>query len=142
MAIDYSAIAAAGGIGKGIPRDLAKGWKKAEFKKQMDAAYAVVNQRDGDRSRLTGIELRADHPNPKCRREHNHLEERSTNPARRTDPSNIFLCSTFEHKFITNNSIIIEGTDANEKLIFHWNRRIVPPGKEPFKLLSKRRTGR
>lgn len=142
MAIDYAAIAAAGGISKGIPRELSKGWKKAQRQAAMDAAYEAVDKRDGNRSRVTGIELSPHSSNPKTRREHNHLRERSTHPELKTDVSNIFLVSAYEHKFITMNALQIEGTDANKRLVFHWNRSMVPTGKEPFKLLSKRRTGR
>lgn len=140
IGIDYAAIAAAGGIGKGPSVTMAKGWKKAERERLLAEAYEVVNQRDGNRSRITGIELSAESSDPKRRREHNHLQERSTHPELTTDPSNIFLCSSYEHRFLTTHDLEIEGKDANGRLIFHWNRNTVKPGKEPFRLMSKRRS--
>lgn len=140
IGIDWSAIEEAGGIGKGPTIQLEKGWKDAAFTKALAEAYAIVDERDSNRSRITGIELAHDAADPKRRREHNHLGERSTHPDKVTDPSNIFLCSTYEHGFLTSHALEIEGTDANARLIFRWNRRMVPAGKEPFRLLSKRRS--
>ena len=140
VGIDWTAIAAAGGISKGPSIQLEKGWKQVEFEAQLAKAYAFVDQRDENRSRVTGIELVADTADQKRRREHNRLGERSTHPDKITDPANIFLCSTFEHKYLTSHDLLIEGTDANGRLIFHWNRNTIKPGKEPFRLLSKRRS--
>jgi hypothetical protein len=140
VGIDWDAIARAGGIPKGPPVVLEKGWKKREFEAALAAAYEVVNKRDGNRSRVTGIELFAEHGSDKSRREHNHLGERSTDPDKITDPSNIFLCSTYEHKFITNHALEIEGTDANKRLIFRWNVAMLNGKQPPFRLLSKRRS--
>ncbi len=138
--IDYAAIAAAGGIPKGPSIQLEKGWKKAEFEAALAAAYEEVNQRDGNRSRVTGIELQAQSNDDKFRREHNHLGERSTHPDKITDPANIFLCSTLEHKYLTSHDLLIEGTDARKRLIFFWNPRTMKGKPLPFRLLSKRRS--
>ena len=139
VGIDWNAIAAAGGVAKGPSIAMEKGWKKRQFEADLAAAYEVVNVRDGNRSRITGVELFPEHPSPKSRREHNHLGERSTHPGQKTDPSNIFLCSTYEHKFLTNHDLQIEGTDANKRLIFRWNPATVK-GQPPFRIASKRRS--
>lgn len=135
MAIDYSVLA----ISKGTPAKLQKGWKKTAKQAALDAAYEIVNARDKNHSRVTGIEL-FPNGNDRVRREHNHIQKRSIAPGLREDPKNIHLCSAYEHYFITTGALLIEGTDASKRLIFHWNRRVVEPGKEPFKLLSKRRS--
>ena len=139
VGIDWSAIARAGGIGKGPSIQMEKGWKKRQFEADLAAAYEVVNKRDGNRSRITGVELFPAHPSPKSRREHNHLGERSTHPGQKTDPANIFLCSTYEHKYLTNHALEIEGTDANKRLIFRWNKAVIA-GQPPFQIASKRRS--
>lgn len=140
VGIDWDLIARHGGIAKGTPIVLEKGWKKREFEAALAAAYEVVNKRDGNRSRVTGVELFAEHASDKSRREHNHLGERSTNPDKITDPANIFLCSTLEHKYLTNHTLLIEGTDATKRLIFHWNPEMLKGKQPPFRLLSKRRS--
>lgn len=140
VGIDWDLIARHGGIAKGTPIVMEKGWKKREFEAALAAAYEVVNKRDGNRSRVTGVELFAEHASDKSRREHNHLGERSTHPEKITDPSNIFLCSTLEHKYLTSHAIEIEGEDANQRLIFRWNLAMLNGNPPPFRLLSKRRS--
>jgi len=140
VGIDWDLIARHGGIAKGTPIVLEKGWKKREQEAALAAAYEVVNKRDQNRSRITGVELFAEHASDKSRREHNHLGERSTDPDKITDPSNIFLCSTFEHRYLTNHTLEIEGTDANKRLIFRWNLDMLRGQAPPFRIMSKRRS--
>ena len=133
--IDYAAIAAAGGIPKGPSKQVTQVWKDAGFIKKLAKAYATVNVRDDGRSRVTGRVLRATTKNDKDRREHNHLANRSTAPAKITDPANIFLVSTFEHGFITRNELLIHGTDARKELKFSWNANVFKPGDPvPFRI--------
>lgn len=129
--IDYAAIAAAGGIPKGPSIQLEKGWKDAQFIKDLAAAYEIVNVRDSNRSRVSGRVLLPRTGNDKARREHNHLENRATAPSKVTDPANIFLVSTYEHGFITRNELLIHGTNANRKLAFYWNPNVFTDGKKP-----------
>lgn len=134
MGINYAAIAAAGGIGKGPSIPLEKGWKKAAFDKALAGAYDVVNKRDRDRSRITGVNLFPNAENLKALREHNHLGKRSTHPDEITDPRNIFLVSNYEHQFLTSGELLVHGTDASKELKFYWNRHLVKAGKEPFRI--------
>jgi len=46
------------------------------------------------------------------------------------------------HRLLQTLCIAVEGTDANGRLIFHWNRNMVPKGAEPFRIASKRRSQR
>lgn len=134
--IDYAAIAAAGGIGKGPSIQLEKGWKRAEFEKALADAYEVVNKRDRDRSRVTGRNLFASTDNLDALREHNHLDPRSTAPGRITDPANIFLVSNTEHGYITRGELLVHGTDANKELKFSWHPSVTANGKRPpFRIL-------
>jgi hypothetical protein len=137
--IDYSAIAAAGGIPKGPSIQLEKGWKLAAFEAKLAKAYAKVDLRDDCRSRVTGRELFPVSRSDKDRREHNHLENRATAPDKITDPANIFLVSTYEHGFITRNELLIHGTNAYKKLTVSWNPRLIKPGREPFRIPSANR---
>lgn len=132
--IDYSVLA----IKKGPSIQLEKGWKKVAFETALAKAYAIVNARDRERSRITGINLFPHTEHLKARREHNHLEPRSTAPDRITDPSNIFLVSNYEHGFITSGALIVHGKDANKEIRFSWNRNMVPAGKEPFRIPGDR----
>lgn len=134
LGINYAAIAAAGGIGKGPSTPLVKGWKKAAFEKALAEAYEIVNRRDRNRSRVTGVNLFPSTDNLKALREHNHLGKRSTHPSEETNPANIFLVSHYEHQFLTSGELVTHGTDANRELKFSWNRHLVKAGKEPFRI--------
>lgn len=140
MAIDYEAIARAGGIGKGAPSVLTKGWKKREAESRMQDAFDAVDKRDGLVSRISGKPLVKESPDPKLQRDHCHMRGRRVDPAHRFDPKRIFNASRYEHKLFDAHAIEVEGTDADKRLIFRWNRDVVPVGKEPFRLLSKRRS--
>lgn len=134
MAIDYSGLP----LAKGTPRSLAKGQKRREANAALDAAYAEVDLRDGPQSRITGRWTVPGAVDPRARREHDHIKPRSTHPELIADPRNIFVCTAEEHQLIHAGAIEIEGDDAGSLLIFHWNRKLVPPGKEPFVILGKR----
>jgi hypothetical protein len=95
--------------------------RKADREKAMEAAYEVVNKRDGNRCRVTGAALVAGAPDPKVRREHHHLAKRSTARGQRADPANICLVSAFAHDLITRGWLVAEGTDANQPIFWHWS---------------------
>lgn len=127
-------------IPKGPPSVLTRGWKKRDKLSRMDAAFAAVDQRDGMVSRISGKSLSAHTTDPKLLRDHCHLRGRNVDPAHKFDPNKIFNASRYEHKLFDAHAIEVEGTDASKRLIFRWNRNVVPVGQEPFRMLSKRRS--
>lgn len=134
--IDYSVLA--------IPKIRSIAAEKAEtdsaFEKQLREAYRQVEIRDENRSRVTGVVLFASSGNERRQREHNHLGRRSTYPSLKTAVKNIFLCSTYEHRFLTNNELLTHGTDANKDLRFYWNPRVFKPGMTvPFRIPAAHR---
>lgn len=103
------------------------------------AAYAVVNQRDGNRCRVTGIALDPSAIDQKHRREHHHIVKRSQSKAKRDDPSNIMLTSRFVHRLIEKGWIDVEGTDADKPLRFHYTQLAT---SRPVVIKSRRRSQR
>ena len=97
--------------------------RKAKRQSELEDAYDVVNKRDDNTCRVTGVPLSPHAADDRYRREHHHIVERSRDRTRREDPANIHLCSAHVHKLITLGKILIEGTDASTKhgLRFHWN---------------------
>jgi hypothetical protein len=95
--------------------------RKADRAKALEEAYAVVDKRDGNRCRVSGVALVAGAPDPKVRREHHHLAKRSTNRSLRDSASNIALVSAFAHDLITRGWLVCEGTDANQALFWHYS---------------------
>lgn len=137
MAIDYSLSR----LPKGTPNRLARGWKKRERDAKLDAAYAHVDQRDGVICRVTGRTLRKGLPGavpPKFWLTRHHMYGRHA--ALLSDVSAIFVCAWDVHQLLELNAIEIEGTNANRPLFFRWNRRVVPVGKEPFRLATRNRS--
>jgi hypothetical protein len=95
--------------------------KKKAREEALDAAYRIVDKRDGNRCRVTGVSLVAGAPDPKIRREHHHLQKRSTSRAGRANPRNIVLVSAFAHDLITRGWLVAEGTDGNKPIFWHWS---------------------
>jgi hypothetical protein len=95
--------------------------RKKAREEALDAAYRIVDQRDGNRCRVTGVSLVAHSPNPKVRREHHHLRKRSTARGGRADARNIVLVSAFVHDLITRGWLVAEGTDGNKPIFWHWS---------------------
>jgi len=64
---------------------------------------------------------------------------------RRSLENSIAVC-TFRgnncHRLLQSHAIHVEGANANQRLVFTWNRERVPVGDEPFRILSKRRSQR
>lgn len=104
------------------------------------AAYEIVNQRDGNRSRVSGCTLLASSPDKHQRREHHHLAGRNVRPEWRDDPRRIILVSAFEHGLLESGALLYEGEDANKRIVFHWDYTRIKPGQEPLRILSKRRS--
>lgn len=142
MAIDWSQIEAAGGLGKGIPRAIRKAKARREDSAALDAAYADVDLRDGPQSRISGRWTVSGAVDPRVRREHDHIRPRSTHPELIADPCNIFVCTAEEHQLIHAGALEVEGVDASKELRFHWNRSMVAPGKEPFEIKQHRKAER
>jgi hypothetical protein len=139
MPIDYSQFA----IPKGPSIRLEKGWRRREREKRLEDVYALVDARDGSVCRVTGRQLRKGLPNTvdqKVWHTRHHMKKRSTHPEDYFNVANIFVCAWEAHKALEDCLIEIEGTDANKRLVFRWNRRVVPVGQEPFRIASKRRS--
>lgn len=140
MAIDYAAIAAVGGLGKGTPRALSKGWKKAAKDAALQDAYDQVDARDKKRCQVTGVRLTAGHVEDAKALERDHLAPRSTDKARVTDPDNILTVSRKVHQLLQSSALHVldthgrETTRVSQIAGFRFNRAMVPAGKEPFKL--------
>jgi hypothetical protein len=135
MAIDYSQFA----FPKGVPRVVSRHQRKVAKQTALDQAYAVVNARDQNKCRCTGLPLDPRASDPKHRREHHHLLERNVAPERREDPANICLVSKVVHDLINNGYIVVEGTDATKRLVFTYAAH-VPKDARIVKIQSKRRS--
>lgn len=123
-----------------IPAVLARHWKKAEKASRLADAYAQVDARDQGCSVITGAWTDPGSPDPKRRREHHHLRGRNAAPELRENADYIVTVTAFEHQLIHAGALTYEGESARERLIWQWNRAMVPAGKEPFRLKSKRWT--
>lgn len=126
-----------GALAKPI-RALGKSQKRREATAALEDAYAEVDLRDGPQSRVTGRWTVPGAVDPRVRREHDHIKPRSTHPELIAEPSNIFVCTAEEHQLIHAGALEVEGEDASKALFFHWNRKLVPAGKEPFVIKAKR----
>jgi hypothetical protein len=141
MPIDWSLLP----IRKGPPKRLEKGWKKREQEARLEAVYALVDARDGSVCRVTGRALIKGLPGnvaPQKWHTRHHMKARSTHPEDKFNLANIFVCAWEAHQAIEDCLIEIEGTDANKRLFFRWNRRLVPVGKEPFRIVTADRSSR
>lgn len=123
---------------KGLPRALTKRQKRAEDDAALGQAYRDVDLRDGPWCRATGRYTWPGAPDPRVRREHDHLLPRSTHPELVAEPSNIYVVAAEIHQLIHAGLIHVEGEDASQTLIFHWDKARIPDGKEPFRLIRRR----
>lgn len=73
---------------------------------------------------------------PGCAR--HHIVKRSLDKGAITDSRNVVTVAGDVHQLLEAHALEIEGTNADARLVFHWNRRMVKKGAEPFTLLSKR----
>lgn len=111
--------------------------RKAKKQERLDAAYALVNKRDGHKCRCTGEPLAWPCPDAKHRREHHHLRGRNVAPERREDPQGICLVSAFVHKLITKGWIDVEGDNADGALRFHYTALAK---SRPVRIKSRRKS--
>jgi hypothetical protein len=123
-----------------VPAVLAKATRRTDEAKAQRDVYAEVDARDGKKCKATGRPLFAGAIDPRMRLERHHIKKRSTDKALRYVASNIVTLAGDVHQLVEAKALLIEGTNANKRLVFHWNREMVPVGKEPFKLLSKRKS--
>jgi hypothetical protein len=103
-------------------------------------AYELVNQRDENRSRVSGCTLLPSSPDPRQRREHHHLSGRNVSPQDRDNPARIILVSALEHGFLESGALLHEGDDARKRIVFHWDKEFLRQvdGKPPIRIQSKR----
>lgn len=138
-----------GAIPKGRPKILDADFKRQEHERLLQAAYDLVDARDGTICRVTGRQLVKGIPgsvpsaNDKTWLTRHHLKPRSTNPAELYNPAFIFVCSWLSHKYLQKHAIEIEGTDARKRLFFRWNPRMFAEGeKVPFRIVTADRSSR
>jgi hypothetical protein len=108
MAIDWEAITAAGGIGKGTPKCLQKARKKKLDAKDERACREIVRARDKGRCRV-----------PNCNErqvEMHHIVPRSRSSKLKWRPENNCLLCHSHHQLRHNGIIQISG-NADEELI-------------------------
>jgi hypothetical protein len=94
--------------------------RKQERKKELEDAYAIVNERDRNLCWVTGAHLDPAAVDPRNRREHHHLKGRRVRPEWVTRPERIILVSALAHDLITKGWIAVEGTDARKPIFFHY----------------------
>jgi hypothetical protein len=75
------------------------------------------------------------------RREHHHLVERSRDKGLIAEPSNIITVAAEVHALITAGMIVVEGTNADTVLRFHW-RADVPKEQRIVVIKSRRKSQR
>jgi len=95
--------------------------------------------------RVTGRRLKKGlqgNVDPRIWHTRHHMKERSTHPEDIYDIRNIFVCCWEAHRALQDGLIEIEGTNADKRLFFRWNRRVVPAGKEPFRIVTADRSSR
>ncbi len=104
------------------PGVVARHNRKQAKVKALEDAYEVVNRRDGNKCRATGVLLDPRAADAKRRREHHHLRGRRVRPDWRERPERICLVSTAVHELINASWIDVEGTDARKPLFFHYTK--------------------
>lgn len=140
MAIDYDAIARAGGHGKGTPRKVLQAEKRKHLKAAIKDAYKDVDARDGLISWVSGKRLMRGVASDAVRLEHHHLDRRSQSKARQADPRNVISVSALEADYLDYHYLIPvdrngdECHDTRQIADFHWNRHVVKVHCEPFGL--------
>lgn len=127
---------------KPMPRAIEKHARKVASDAALTDAYKLVDARDKRTCRATGRTLQPGAVMPQMRLERHHLAKRSTHKGLVADSQNIVTLAADAHQLVEAGALLIEGDNADERLVFHWNREIVKPNKEPFKLLSKRKSQR
>lgn len=140
MAIDWDAIAAAGGIPKGTPRVLGKKVKQRIEDREWLNTKRLVDARDRHVCQVTGKSLTAGAVDPWHRLERHHLEYRSANKARRWTHVNVWTTSAAIHQLIHAGALRVldkrgnPATDVRKIDHLAWNRNVVAKGFEPCRI--------
>jgi hypothetical protein len=135
MGIDYDAIAAAGGIGKGESAADGRRQRKLTKKQLLADAYAEVDRLDKGVSWVTGRHLKPGAVEARDRLERHHFKGRRVMPEWRHDADRIITVSGEEHDLITRGKLVVEGVDRRKPVFFHWNCK---PESRPFHILPTR----
>src|SRR5688572_22810113 len=117
---------------------LARNARKAAEAAALREAYEVVNIRDGGQCRVTGRSVQAGAVDARVRREHHHLLPRSLAPNRVAEPDNIIVVCKEAHDLITGRFLKVEGTNASQRVCFHWNESAMKGRVKPFRIVSRR----
>lgn len=133
MAIDYSGLP----LSKGTPGPIARRKRRAAKDEKLEDAYAEVDARDGGFCVVTGWYTQPGAIDHRARREHHHIQPRSTYPERITDPTNIITTCALAHWLIENGRIVVEGITTRKPLRFHWHKD-VPQDERVIKIRSRR----
>lgn len=143
MAIDYAAIAAAGGIPKSKPGVLSRHERRVSKDAALKKAYDAVDARDGKRCQVRGTRLFVGHVNEWKALERDHLGPRSTHPEDRAEPDNILTVSRGVHALLQAGALVPVDKKGRETIRvskiagYRWNRNLIEAGKEPFRLAEK-----
>ena len=116
------------------PRVIEKAQKVKAIEAHRKSVKAQVFARDGGKCRVCGGPAQEMH----------ELVFRSLGGKRSLENS-IAVCNYQGrncHRLLQRLCIEWEGADANARVVFHWNRKMIPKGTEPFRILSKRRSER
>lgn len=141
MAIDYSVLA----LPKHRPQSLEQETKRSRKQSALDKCYEKVDARDGLVCQVTGVTLKADHPDPKLRLTRDHLGPRSTHPEERSNVDNVITVSDYVHGFLTASALYPIDKHGEETIrvskIFGWRwneRMFTEKRRPPFRLPKDR----
>lgn len=138
MAIDWSLFA----FPKGKPKQLVDHAKGVAAAAALAKCYAKVDARDEGRSWVSGKQLVKSDRNHDTWLTRHHLDGRVGE--KRSDHHFVITVSWTEHQLLESSSLLPvdkrnrDTTDARKIHRFAWNRRIVEPGKEPFRLRGRK----
>lgn len=130
---------------KGRPRDLERHDKQQAAEEALADAYKAVDARDRRICQVTGILLSPGSPDPAKALTRDHLAARGPHPDKVDDPDNILTVSLQVHRLRQAHAILVwdaggcETTHVHRIAKFAWNRKLVAPGKEPFRLRTPKR---
>src|SRR5215207_9916600 len=86
---------------KMVPLAVERVNKKATKEDALQAAYDLVDKRDGGKCWVTGVATAKGAPDQALRREHHHLRGRRVMPEWREDADRIVTVSRLAHQLIT-----------------------------------------
>lgn len=139
MAIDYDAIARAGGIPKSHHRTDRHARKRAEAAAWRDVCK-LVDARDRRVCQVTRLLLSPRSPDAFRALERHHLEFRSASKAHRYMATNVWTVARGVHFLIHDGKLLLLDKDGEEALdvraihAVKWNREKVARGAEPCRI--------